>query len=89
MGLSDKSDKPLSVEKLATDGSNWFLWQATLYIYFKSRNLLKHIEGTADRPPDPLTFSKGHILSDDREAKVNKTEEILGKYLGREGLVKI
>ena len=56
--------------------------------YFESRNLVKHVEGTADRPPDPSTFAKGHILTDDEEAKVDKAEERLEKYLSREGQVK-
>ena len=46
------------------------------------------MEGTADRPPYPPTFPKGHILSDDEEAKVDKAEERLEKYLSREGQVK-
>ena len=37
---------------------------------------------------DPPKFPKGHVLSDDKEAKVDKAEERLEKYLGREGLVK-
>ena len=74
MGSSDKSDKKLSVKKLATDGSKWSLWQATLHSYFESKNLLKHIGSIADRPPDPPTFPKGPILLDDEDAKVNKAE---------------
>ena len=46
------------------------------------------MEGTADRPPDPPTFAKGHILTDDEDAKVDKAEERLEKYLSREGQVK-
>ena len=57
-------------------------------MYFESRNLVKHVNGTADRLPDPPTFPKGHILSDDEEAKVEKAEERLEKYLLREGRVK-
>ena len=56
--------------------------------YFKSENLVKHVEGTTDKPPDPPTFLKSHILSDDKEAKVDKAEERLEKYLYREGQVK-
>ena len=56
--------------------------------YFESRNLVKHVNRTADRPPDPPTFLKGHILSDDEEAKVEKAEERLEKYLSKEGQVK-
>ena len=51
---------------------------------FESRNPVKHVEGTADRPPDPPTFAKGHILTEEEEAKVDKAEEILEKYLSRE-----
>ena len=63
MGPTDHSDKSLAVERLATDGSNWPLWKATLTSYFESRNLVKHVNGTAERPPDPPSFLKGHILS--------------------------
>ena len=58
MGPADHSDKSLAVERLATDGSNWPLWKATLKSYFEFRNLVKHINGTADRPPDPPSFPK-------------------------------
>src|SRR3979490_183300 len=89
MGPGDQIEKPsLTMGKLATDGSNWSLWRATLRSYFESKNLLKHVEGTVDRPPDPPTFPKGHILTDDEEAKVDKAEDRLEKYLAREGLVK-
>ena len=46
------------------------------------------MEGTAVKPPDPPIFPKGHILSDDEEAQVEKAEERLEKYLSREGQVK-
>ena len=84
----DKSDKLLAVERLATDGTNWPLWKAILNSYFKSRNLLKYVDDTADWPPDPPTFPKGQIFTDDEEAKVDKAEERLEKYLSREGQVK-
>ena len=45
------------------------------------------MEGTADRPPDPPTFQKGHALTEEEEAKVDKSEERLEKYLSREGQV--
>ena len=88
MGPADHPDKAVVVERLATDGSNWPLWKATLKSYFKSGNLVKHVEGTADRPPDPPTFPKDHVLTDEEEAKVDKAEERLEKYLSREGQVK-
>ena len=48
IGLGDKhSEKVVAVEKLATDGSNWPLWRATMLSLFESKNLLRHIEGTA------------------------------------------
>ena len=46
------------------------------------------MEGTADKPPNPPTFPKCHILADDEEAKVDNAEERLEKYLSREGQVK-
>ena len=88
MGPANHSDKAVAVERLATDGSNWPLWKATLKSYFESRNLIKHVEGTADRPPNPPTFPKGHVLTYDEEAKVDKAEERLEKFLSREGHVK-
>ena len=86
MGPTNKSEKSLTVIKLATDGSNWSLWQATIHSYFDCKNLLKHIDSTADRPPNPPTFPEGHILSDDEEAKVEQAGDTLEKYLRREGL---
>ena len=85
MGPANHPDKSVTVERLATDGSNWPLWKATLKSYFESRNLVKYVEGTADRPPDPPTFPKGHVLTEEEEAKVDKAEERLEKYLSREG----
>ena len=59
MGPREQSEKlPLTMGKLATDGSNWSLWHATLHSYFESKNLLKYLEGVVDRPPDPPTFPK-------------------------------
>ena len=88
MGPADHPDKAVAVERLATDGLNWPVWKATLKSYFNSKNPAKRVEGTADRPPNPPTFPKGHILSDDEEAKVDKAEERFEKYLYREGQVK-
>src|SRR3979490_2782341 len=88
MGPGEQSEKPHSMGKLATDGSNWSLWWATFRNYFESKNLLKHIEGTVDRPPNPPTFPKGHILTDDEEIKGDEAEERLERYLEREGVVK-
>ena len=78
---SDKPDKLLAVDRLATDGMNWPLWKATLMSYFKSRNLLKYVDGSVDRPANPPTFPKGHNLTDDEEAKVDKAEERVERYL--------
>src|SRR3979490_620836 len=89
MGPGEQSEKlPLTMGKLATDGSDWSLWHAPLQSYFESKNLLKHVEGVVDRPPDPPTFPKGHILTDDEEVKVDKAEDRLERYLAREGQVK-
>ena len=88
MGPANHPDKAVVVERLAIDESNWPLWKATLKSYFESRNLVKHVEGTADRPPDPPTFPKDHVLTDEEEAKVDKAEERVKKYLSREGQVK-
>ena len=88
MSPANHLDKSLAVKRLATDGSNWPLWKATLKSYFESRNIVKHVEGTADRPPAPPTFAKGHILTEEEEANVDKAEERLEKYLSREGQFK-
>ena len=56
--------------------------------YFESRKLVKHVDGITDRPPDPPTVAKSHILTEDEETKVDKAEERLEKYLSREGKVK-
>jgi hypothetical protein len=89
MGPGDSSsEKLLEVEKLATDGSNWPLWRATFLSYFESKNLLKHIEGKAIRPPDPPVLPPSHILTDAEETQIDKAEEKLEKYLAREGQAK-
>ena len=58
---------------------------STVWVYNSSKT---HREGTAVRPPDPLIFLKGHILSDNEEAQVDKAEERLEKYHARERQVK-
>ena len=65
MGPADKSTlNPSAMDKLATDGSNWLLWQATMKSFFESKNLIKHIEGTAARPLPPPTFAATHTITD-------------------------
>ena len=71
-----------------TDGSNWPLWQATILTFFKSKNLLKHIDGTAIRPQPPPKFASTHILTEEEEERVEKAEDRMDKFLAREGLVK-
>ena len=45
MGPGDKPiTNPAAMDKLAPDGSDWPLWQATILTIFKSKNLLKHIQ---------------------------------------------
>ena len=88
MGPGDKSEKAVAVEKLATDGSNWPLWRATMLSFFESKNLLRHIEGTAVKPPGPVIYPKGTALTEDQEVLQDRAEERLEKYLAREGLVK-
>ena len=48
-----------------------------MHSYLESKDLLEDVEGTAVKPPDPPTFPKGQILSDDEEAQVEKFEERL------------
>jgi hypothetical protein len=74
----------MGMEKLATDGSNWPLWQATLLSYCESKNLLKQVEGSAVKPPDPPTFTAGHTLTEDETNQLDKAEERLERYLARE-----
>ena len=93
MGTHEGSTKLVVVEKLATDGSNWPLWKATMLSYFKSKNLMRHIQGTAFRPPTPSP--RGDVLTDEEEERLEKAEERLEKaeermekFLSREGSVK-
>ena len=88
MGPRDNSEKAVAVEKLATDGSNWPLWRATMLSFFESKNLLRHIEGTAVKPPGPVIHPKGTTLTEEQEILQDRAEERLEKYLAREGLVK-
>ena len=62
MGPGDKLEKTVAVEKLATDGSNWPLWRATM---LESKNLLRHMEGTAVKPSGPAIYPKGTALTKD------------------------
>ena len=57
----------MGVEKLATDGSNWPLWRATMLSFFESKNQLRHIEGTAVKPPGLTSYPKGVVLTEDEE----------------------
>ena len=85
---ADKSEKAVAVEKLAPDGSNWPLWRTTMLNFFESKNLLRHIEGTAVKPPGPVIHPKGTALTEEQEVLQDRAEERLEKYLAREGLVK-
>jgi hypothetical protein len=58
----------VAMEKSATDGTNWPLWQATMLSFFESRNLMKHINGTAIKPPIPTAFPAHYTPSDEEEA---------------------
>ena len=89
MGPADKSTlNPFTMDKLATDGSNWPLWQATMKSFFKSKNLIKHIEGTAARPLPLPIFAATHTITDEEDAHIERAEERMEKFLAREGLVK-
>ena len=55
---------------------------------FESKNLLNHINGTTISLPPPPLFPAPHLLTDEEEAKVEKAEDRLKKFLAREGLVK-
>ena len=65
MGPGDKLEKTVAVEKLATDGSNWPLWRATMLSFFESKNLLRHMEGTAVKLSGPVIYPKGTALTND------------------------
>ena len=56
--------------------------------FFKSKNLLKHIDGTAIRPQPPPKFASTHVLTEEEEERVEKAEDRMDKFLAREGLVK-
>ena len=49
---------------------------------------MKHIEGTAVKPPGPVSYPKGVVLTEDQELLQDRAEDRLEKYLAREGLVK-
>ena len=89
MGPRFKSTEiPMAIKKLALDGSNWLLWKATMLTFFESKNLTKHIDGTAIRPLPAPTFPSTHLLTDEEESRVEKAEDRLERFLAREGLVK-
>ena len=71
MGPTNHPDKAVAFDRLATDRLNWPLWKATLKSYLECKNFVKHVEGTADRPLDPPTFPKGHVLTEEEEAKID------------------
>ena len=54
--------------------------------YFESKNLMRHIEGTAYRPP--ILSPRGDILTDEEEERLENAEEKMEKFLSREGSVK-
>ena len=56
--------------------------------FFKSKNLIKHIEGTAARPLPPPKFAATHTITDEEDARIERAEERMEKFLAREGLVK-
>ena len=73
MGPADKSIlNPLAMDKLATDGNSWPLWQATMRSFFESKNLIKHIEGTAARPLPPPSFAATHTITDEEDACIER-----------------
>ncbi|GBE86198.1 hypothetical protein SCP_0900770 [Sparassis crispa] len=41
------------IPKLAADGSNWITYKERMFTVMGSRGLLRHLQGTARRPPDP------------------------------------
>ena len=89
MGPRDKSTlNPLAMEKLAMDGRNWPLWQATMRSFFESKNLIRHIEGTAVRPPPPPPFAATPTITEEEDAHIERAEDRMEKFLAREGLVK-
>ena len=89
MGPTDKSTiNPSAMDKLPTDGSKWRLWQATMKSFFESKNLIKHIEGTAARPLPPPTFAATHTITDEENVCMERAEEKMEWFLAREGLVK-
>ncbi|GBE85505.1 hypothetical protein SCP_0800220 [Sparassis crispa] len=44
------------VPKLAADGSNWITYKERMFTVMGSRGLLRHLQGTARRPPNPPPF---------------------------------
>jgi hypothetical protein len=56
--------------------------------FFDSKNLMKHINGTAIKPPIPPAFPAHYTPTDEEEARYDKAEERLEKYMARESMVK-
>ena len=56
--------------------------------FFESKNLLRHIEKIAVKPPGPVIHPKGTALTEEQEILQDRAEERLETYLAREGLVK-
>ncbi|GBE83911.1 Retrovirus-related Pol polyprotein from transposon TNT 1-94 [Sparassis crispa] len=59
--MSLKTETPTNthlniVPKLATDGSNWITYKEWIHTVMGSRGLMRHLEGTARQPPDPLPY---------------------------------
>jgi hypothetical protein len=71
----DKYQRLVAMERLTTDGSNWLLWQATMLSILESRNLIKHMNGTAIKPQVPTAFLTHYTTSLQRQLRNMKCSE--------------
>ncbi|KAF8524843.1 major facilitator superfamily domain-containing protein [Hysterangium stoloniferum] len=78
----------VTLEKLADNGKNWIAWKSRILSILESGVLLKHIDGSAQRPPDPTIYVAGTVLTNDQLDIRDKQEKHLDRYLACEGRVK-
>ncbi|RDX41534.1 hypothetical protein OH76DRAFT_1364460, partial [Lentinus brumalis] len=58
MSLSTSNSNLYTVPKLAADGSNWITYKERIHVCMGSRGLMRHLLGTARRPPTPPVWPR-------------------------------
>ncbi|KIJ37239.1 hypothetical protein M422DRAFT_178285, partial [Sphaerobolus stellatus SS14] len=85
------TSKGYTVPTLLTDGSNWSTWKAKmLEILRATKGVMRHLKGTARKPPPLPTLKEGEQgpLDDDEEEKLEKLEKRWDDYQHREGAIR-